>query len=245
MHFLPMDPSIYLGTAQRERDYSYEILNSQHHKILDFLPGQNDEKRLVLIKHHHRMAVRKLFFEGRDRKVVNRLPYGNINDFKKILQDDQAAQKQAKVQIVYAISLSEGCRERGLAQGNICISADKDPRWDSFRLFPEKDFQLKVPHLGELGRYLEHTPDRFLLEHHQDKTVILEINLDMFELLKYMALGFNPSLNDLHGKYIELIIFKNTLEHLPYRSIVLSEDLQSFYQIRADENNKLILSEYR
>jgi hypothetical protein len=64
----------------------------------------------------------------------------------------------------------------------------------------------------------------------------------MYELMSYVARGFSPSLNDLRGRYIELIIFKNTLQHLPYRSVVISEDQHQFFKIEADAQNRLVVA---
>ena len=40
----------------------------------------------------------------------------------------------------------------------------------------------------------------------------LKVSLDLYEMLHFIQKGFSPSLNDLKGKFVELIVFKNLLE---------------------------------
>ena len=79
------------------------------------------------------------------------------------------------------------------------------------------------------------------MRHKSHLQVVLEVNLDLFELLNHVSRGFSPSLNELHGRYIELIIFKNTLQHLPYRSVLLTASHHRFYRINATPESQLVL----
>ena len=191
--------------------------------------------------------LRKVFFEGRSEETEKRLPYRQINWFADVIaaKDEEHAKTREKARktLIEAVSIGEGCQNKELATNNICISAtmEKDPRWFSFRLFPESDFEIYVPQLGELGKFLEYSQDRFILRHREYQEIALEVNLDLFELMSYVAHGFTPSLNDIYGRYIELIIFKNTLQHLPYRSVVVTENHHQFHRISADEDNHLVL----
>jgi len=247
LHFLPLDELPLLSMEHAKPDVPQEIL-SQIHESLDLqIPAERDDELLGFVKRHHALLVRKLFFEGRFQEAVKRLPYRNINWFDEVLKGGAAGEDEtrgkARKMLIEAISMVEGCRNRELAGKYLCVAAtsEKDPRWSSFRLFAEEDFEIHVPELGGLAGYLEYTQDRFLLRHRQHAEVSLEVNLDLFELMSYVAQGFTPSLNDLYGRYIELIIFKNTLQHLPYRSVVITDDHHRFYRISATEKNHLVL----
>ncbi len=244
MHFLSLAEMPLLEMANRTHDYPGALLLAEQKSVLDQIPGTAEPSVLDGIRRHHSMMVRKLYFEGRSAEADRRLPHGSMTFFNEVLEGKAGRVDDARRMIIHAVSLSEGCRNDRVSRENICIAAnaEKDPRWHSFRLFPANDFEVYTPTIGKLGRYLEHAPDRFVLRHRKDIKIVLEVNLDMFELLSYVEKGFSPSMNDLQGRYVELIIFKNMLQHLPYRSVVLTENQQEFFRIQADAGNSLVLA---
>lgn len=243
IHFLPLEKQNPLGMAERTTDFTHTILSAVHQRVQEWSPSELDPNARELIKRQHKFLARKLYFEGREPVMRKRLPYSNLNLFKQVLNGNSTCQEQVRKTVVKAISLSEGCRNEVLAVENICLAAneERDPRWAAFRLFKEGEFELIVPELGSLGAFLEHTPDRFLLRHKKERSVALEVDLDLFELLTYVSKGFSPSLNDLQGRFIELIIFKNALRHLPYKSVLLTENHNDFYRIETENNSVLIM----
>ena len=52
----------------------------------------------------------------------------------------------------------------------------------------------------------------------------LRIRLDLFELLQHQRDGYLPSVAELQGRYLELVIFKNELSATPYQEVVLTAD---------------------
>jgi hypothetical protein len=58
-------------------------------------------------------------------------------------------------------------------------------------------------------------------------------------MLYFIQQGFSPSLNDLRGKFVELIIFKNLLENLNYNEVVVTKDNMEFFRISKDEQSRL------
>jgi hypothetical protein len=58
-------------------------------------------------------------------------------------------------------------------------------------------------------------------------------------MLYFIQQGFSPSLNDLRGKFIELLIFKNLLENLSYKDVVVTKDNMEFFRISKDEQSRL------
>jgi hypothetical protein len=65
--------------------------------------------------------------------------------------------------------------------------------------------------------------------------------MDLYEMLYFIQQGFSPSLNDIRGKYIELLIFKNLLENLTYNEVIVTKDNIEFFRIFKDEHSHLYL----
>lgn len=242
IHFLSLKDIELLGFTDRKEDYSQHILLNLSENIENNMTSGQPNLRSSIID-YHRVVRRKLYYEGRDERTRNRLPYDEIDYFTSVLKE-QVELDRIRTLISRAISLSEGCKNQELNTNNICLAASnsKDPRCYAFRLFPIADFEVVVTKLKGLSGYLEHSPDSFILRHKTYNNVELEVTLDLFELLSHINRGYSPSLNDVKGRFIELVIFKNALSHLPYRKLLLTEDHLNFYQIEADEGNKLLLS---
>ena len=66
--------------------------------------------------------------------------------------------------------------------------------------------------IGNLERYIEYIPSVLLLDYEYEigKYISMEISLDLYEMLYRIFQGYTPSLNELHGSYINLLIFKTT-----------------------------------
>ena len=60
-------------------------------------------------------------------------------------------------------------------------------------------------------------------------------------MLYFIQQGFSPSLNDLKGKFVELIIFKNLLENLNYDEVVVTKDNMEFFKISKNVQNRLYI----
>ena len=58
-------------------------------------------------------------------------------------------------------------------------------------------------------------------------------------MLYFIQKGFSPSLNDLKGKFVELIVFKNLLENLKYDEIVVTPNNREFYSIKKTGSSKI------
>jgi hypothetical protein len=61
------------------------------------------------------------------------------------------------------------------------------------------------------------------------------------ELLAQIRDGFVPSPNDIRGFFINLVIFKNALSHLPYRRALLTRDDQTFYELALQDTATVVL----
>jgi len=223
---------------------------------------EQDEKVMQRIKIIQKSFVRHHFFEGkaelismkngssrggREDKVMipsylKRLPYHSVFKFVKVLREGDT-NDLTKTSVSRAISLNEGCDNQGIDQNYLVLSSSeiKDPFSKSFRLFDLKDFELFVNRTDHLVKYLEYEPDSLTFRHRDEKHIKLTISLDLYEMLYFIQQGFSPSLNDLRGKFVELIIFKNLLENLNYEEVVVTKDNNEFYKISKDQKSRLLI----
>lgn len=223
----------------------------------------HEQNSLVIkrIKGMQKNFVRHQYFEGKAVLVktfsddgghgenmlipsyMQRLPYHSVFKFVQVLTHGDAA-NITKGSISRAISINEGCDHPGIDQKYLVLASTeiKDPFSNSFRLFTLDDFELFVSRTDHLVRYLEYEPDSLVFRHKYHNHIKLTISLDLYEMLYFIQQGFSPSLNDLRGKFIEMMIFKNLLENLTYHEVVLSnKDNLNFYSIQRNERNQLII----
>jgi serine/threonine protein kinase len=221
---------------------------------------EQDEHEVARIKTIQKNFIRHQYFEGKAElfsfqtgnlesedlepiklpSYLQRLPYHSVFRFVKVLEEGDF-DNYTKSSISRAISLNEGCDNQGLDSRYLVLSSTeiKDPLSKSFKLFDLNDFELFVNRTDHLVKFLEYEPDSLTFRHKEKKYIKLTISLDLYEMLYFIQQGFSPSLNDLRGKFVELIIFKNLLENLNYKEVVVTKDNVEFFRIRIDEMNRL------
>ena len=249
----------YLEFAEREINL-LEVFNS----IERIKPTyEQDDNEIARIKTIQKNFVRHQYFEGKAELLsiqngyvkdngeeetlklpsyLLRLPYHSVFKFVKVLEEGDT-DNHTKASISRAISLNEGCDNPGIDQNYLVLSSTeiRDPFSKSFRLFDLNDFELFVNRTDHLVKYLEYEPDSLTFRHKGKNTkhIKLTISLDLYEMLYFIQQGFSPSLNDLRGKFVELIIFKNLLENLNYKEVVVTKDNMEFFRISKDEQSRL------
>jgi serine/threonine protein kinase len=247
----------YLEFAEREITL-LEVFNS----IERIKPSyEQDDSEITRIKNIQKNFVRHQYFEGKAELLsiqngyvkdngeeetlqlpsyLLRLPYHSVFKFVKVLEEGDT-DNHTKSSISRAISLNEGCDNPGIDQNYLVLSSTevRDPFSKSFRLFALNDFELFVNRTDHLVKYLEYEPDSLTFRHKEQKHIKLTISLDLYEMLYFIQQGFSPSLNDLRGKFVELIIFKNLLENLNYKEVVVTKDNMEFFRISKDEQSRL------
>jgi hypothetical protein len=169
-----------------------------------------------------------------------RIPYNSVFRFVHLLNKGDK-DELTKNSISKAISLNEGCDNQFISQNYLVLSSSeiKDPISKSYRLFELKDFELFVNRTDHLVKYLEYEPDSLTFRHRSESHIKLVITLDLYEMLFFIQQGFSPSLNDLKGKFVELIIFKNLLENLNYKEVVVTRDNLEFFKIGKNDSGKI------
>ena len=244
----------YLEFAEREFSL-LETFNANK----QFIPAHEQTPEIIQkIKARHKSFVRHQYFEGKADSIKTtiknensseivvmpsyllRLPYHSVFTFVNILKSSNN-EEAIKRSISRAVSLNEGCNNENLDKTNLVLSSSdvKDSMGQSFKLFKLSDFELFVNKTEHLVKYLEYEPDSLIFRHKNEKHISLTISLDLYEMLYFIQQGFSPSLNDLKGKFIELIVFKNLLENLSYNEIVVTRDNITFYTITKDSANHI------
>ncbi len=196
---------------------------------------------------YHSVLRRIAYFERRDDRWETMFPYRHLRTFRDAIAGQEDLET-LKTTLIRGLSAVEGARNDDLAQRYVCVRAGQEPKAKikSFRLFPATDFRAEIARDETAGsRYVEYTPDRLLLYHHpQDQShrirgarrAELHVSLDVLELLAEIREGFVPSPNDIQGFFVNLVIFKNALAHLPYRQVLLTRDDQTFYELILEKN---------
>jgi len=255
-----LDRQLYFLRLDRLQTLTFEgripadeaLLADLRRDLRDGWESVQDSKAVAKRRAYHAILRRKTFFERRDDSWQEMLPYRNLQRFREATQGKDDLGK-LKTDLVRGLSIAEGTHNEALARRYICLRAGQESKAKikSFRLFPGSDFRLEVPPpRTAANRYLEHTPDRLILYHApQDaayhvsgaRRAELPVSLDVLELLTQIGDGFVPSPNDIRGFFINLIIFKNALSHLPYRRALLTRDDQTFYELTLQDIATVVL----
>ncbi|MCM8568888.1 protein kinase [Gramella jeungdoensis] len=199
------------------------------------------------IRHHYYEAKSSLIKNNDSKEkgmpsFMLRLPYQSVFKFVQLLHDESSSQETIK-SISRAIALNEGCDNVNIDQKSLVLAATEvnDRYSSSYRLFSLSDFELKVNNTEHLVKYLEYEPDSFMFRHKGQHHIKLTISLDLYEMLYFIQQGFSPSLNDIRGKFVELIIFKNLLKNLNYNEVVVTNGDSDYYKIKKDYQNKILI----
>lgn len=250
----------YLEFAEREANL-LEIFNQNK----SFVPAHELDVNLISeIREKHKSFIRHQYFEAKFFNLVTevveleeeeglmkkinkpayllRIPYKSVFEFVNILRADKLNESIMQ-SISRAISLNEGCNNKTLDMKNLVISSSevKDHKGKSFKLFPLKDFELMINKTDHLTKYLEYESDSLTFRNKVHTHIALTISLDLYEMLYFIHKGFSPSLNDMKGKFIELLVFKNLLENLNYNEIVVTPDNKEFFSVKKDNFNKITI----
>ena len=101
------------------------------------------------------------------------------------------------------------------------------------------DFTLEVAQNDHLVKYIEHEHDSFIFRHKTKKFISLNVSLDLYEMLYFIQKGFNPSLDDLNGRFVELQVFKNLLESETYKDVLVTQNDRDYFRISLLADNKI------
>ena len=94
------------------------------------------------------------------------------------------------------------------------------------------------------SRYVEGEPDGLELAANGTGGHVarLRIRLDLFELLEHQRHGYLPSVAELQGRYLDLVIFKNELSAAPYQEVILTTGGTDAHRIRREPDGRLVMT---
>ncbi len=256
------DRALYFdGVAGCERltfvvrtDLPDRLLNTIRASLSDGWEGVQSAAGVKQRQAYAGMLRRLAYFERRDERWQEMLPYRHLTGFRQILRNSHAEQ-ETRVLLAQGLSTLEGAHSLELKRTHIFLRAGREQkvRVKSFRLFPIEEFSTVLPRARATSRrYLEYLPDRFLLVHTPPggnratgvRPAELIVTLDVWELLARVSEGYLPSFYDLGGHYLNLVIFKNALTHLHYRRALLTRDDRSFFEVRQEARGRISLRRY-
>jgi len=200
-----------------------------------------------------RLLRRLAFFERRDEGWKKMLPYQRLPLFLEVTQRGQP-NDTLKQTIAAGISLLEGAgrqqdsrwvfiRAGGRAKGPV----------KAFRLFQLSSFDIRVP-LSRNGDDTEYTPDQIVFYYRPSSSGSgvsliqmpeLMVSLDLLELLSQVVAGYMPSTDDVQGVFLNLVMFKNSLMHLPYEFVRLHRDNGEIYELQQQNISQITLRPVR
>lgn len=193
----------------------------------------------------HRSLRRKVFFERVDDGWGRMLPYSRLPEFLELLTRQEENQfEKVRDELIHAISLSEGILGK-MGRDYLCLRTAQDARVTirSFRRFRKDRFRCRVRQVTEQGRYIEYLPSMLILEYRDAENIRLEIGLDLYEMLHHIRQGYTPSLNELRGAFVNLLIFKRQLASTEYDEVLLTEDEECFFRVYQTPDKKLVMTE--
>ena len=190
-------------------------------------------------------ARRRFYFECvDDQRAQAALPFRSAERFLGWLTRSSGLAAELP-ELVTAINRGERLPDAELPGGSLALAIRDVPGGTirEYRLFPLSVLTLTAASAAT-SRYLESEPEYLELSAegpggHQAR---LHIRLDLFELLQHQWDGYLPSVAELQGRYLDLVIFKNELSAAPYQEVMLTTDGKNAHRIRREPDGRLVMT---
>jgi hypothetical protein len=162
---------------------------------------------------------RVVYYEGRGEMWRSMTPYVVLSEFQAaVLRPDQ--HMRIMQAIARGISRLEGLLpEEDDDTVYIRAGTETRTRLNSFRAFPMSDFKLHVP-FARSHEYAEYTPEHIIFSHISGEADLV-LSLDLLEVLRQTADGYVLSPGERQGIYLNYLVFRRALMHLPYTEVLL------------------------
>jgi serine/threonine protein kinase len=225
-----------MGFPRRESDYPYELVARAYEDA-----GTGVEADVDLVRRAHAALRRLTFFERRDDRWLDMLPYRQLRELERALAaDGTGIRAELLGRVVQALSAAQGMGAAPNGGGALWLAAGGGPSGvRGFRRFAATEFQLHVA-VRNLP-YVEAEPDRLDLVHVPSGTV-LPVDLDVLELLERLRQGYVPSVDEGRGLLVHLQLFFNRLRALASSELLLVTE-QGLRRIAARPGGVVELSE--
>lgn len=254
LDFRPTGKAADLFEVEKRGDYPQKLLDKQFEGLSRGV--ETDERERI---HAHRNFVshrrRLAFFERRDDGWRQMLPFEAAASLLHILAEGSSTREggpdtdllfDTKRHVLEAINRAEGLAEPEGLNGDLALQI-RNVRYGtirSYRVFPADLFQIAVVPNGQIP-FLETEPTALELSYHgpQNQYADLRIDLDLFELLDRLNRGYQPSPDDVQGRYLSLVVFKNLLSAAPYDELLLTRDGDMFYRVYRTGEGRISLKQ--
>lgn len=250
--FHPPKPTPQLAGFEDRGNYDSDLLMSMYDNLPREIGGINETKRFSAFKSYVGMVRRKHFFESRDESWKRLLPYKSSESMLALISGEHDPHEEAS-HIISAINKGEGIFDSGRLKGRLALQVRNVEQGTirSYRLFPSSYFRLDPVTKASDSPFMEHSPNALALRfqggalfghaEYFEENPELEINLDVYEMLYRLNDGYRPTVDELHGYYLSLNVFKNILSSVPYDEILLTPAGKTFYSIKKDESGRLTM----
>ncbi len=201
----------------------------------------------LIAKHRNYLSHmrRRHFFERRDIGWKEMLPYGSIDPFLEAIEQPGAKSADEVTAIVRAVNRGEGLSDPARLGNQLALRVREVDKGTirSYRLFSGDHFTLCTEQETAVHPFLECLSQALVLlyDSGDGHKANLRINLDIYEMLMRLNIGYRPSIEEQEGFYLSLAVFKNVLSAAPYQEVLLTESGFEFFQIRRDDKGILHL----
>ncbi|WP_411845625.1 protein kinase [Roseibacillus persicicus] len=248
--FKPPSPAPQLIGFENRDDYITVLLQAEFAALPVEIGLVDNATRFKRHRDYVSTVRRRHYFECRDESWKRLLPYKSSESMLELINGIEDQQAEA-LKIIQAINKGEGVFESRRLEGKLALQVRNVEQGTirSYRLFPAKYFELGRFTLAEESPYMEHAPSSLVLrfdakEMFGEKSNFedapeLEINLDVYEMLYRLNQGYRPTVDELHGYYLSLNVFKNILSSVPYEEILLTTTGKAYYSVKKHQDGQL------
>ena len=224
-------------TFDRRGDYDTRLLERLHRELPhDSAPAA---RRAAAHRRYVAMLRRRQFFERRDERWQEMLPYRTYDEFWRLVAG-RADPDLYRDRLITGVNRGEGLRNPVGGALALRVRVVDRGTVQSYRLFPADHFRLAIPAQSE-HRFVEHMPQalRFVHEPPGGQPAELIVDLDVYEMLSRLGDGYRPSLKEQQGHYLSLAVFKNVLSSVPYQEVLLTRTGHDYFRIARGEEGVL------
>jgi serine/threonine protein kinase len=242
--FRPPDPAPALTEFEGRGKYDRALLKEIHANLPKDIASQKGTARFQRHRDYVTTIRRLHFFECRDASWKSLLPYKAAARMLELIQGKEDPKAAAK-EVIKAINRGEGIFDTNRLTGKLALQVRQvdGGTMRSYRVFPAEKFTLTTQTLAEGSPFLENAPNALVLRYDGGKGFQtppeLIINLDVFEMLQRLNQGYRPNVDEIHGYYLSLNVFKNVLMSAPYQEVLLTPTGHHFYSVRRANDGSL------
>lgn len=223
--------------------YDDELFETVFHSLPRDYSSKNRARLIVKHRNYLSHMRRRYFFERRDSGWKEMLPYGSIDPFLDAIEQPGAKSAEEVADILRAINRGEGLSDPARLGNQLALRVRYVDQGTirSYRLFDGSRFTLRTDQETATHPFLECLSQALVLHYESGDghKANLRINLDIYEMLMRLNIGYRPSIEEQEGFYLSLAVFKNLLASVPYKEVLLTKAGHKFYEISREDNGVL------